>query len=364
LKNSKPIKKRLRSWTASTLAASALAVSGCGAPDSSGSVMAFVYAPNRGAAGYSLQKAEVANLTSLNGLEGRDISVRRKSSISADIGSQTINRGEPFALDYSVEADGTIVASDLHSLHGLSVYRGLDNIASTLRAHGHVPRQRLDVYYFPRVDSVLLGDVRSGFTDNAAYSPDGPFFLVLPSFLFAQLPLHLNEGILAHEFGHSVVQDVLFGNDIQERGREFDSMNEGVADLIGFSVSGESNFIAASIEVDRDLAKPADYTADDLTELTEGREEFDPHRHGSVMARAVYEMWPKQDGVIGADERGRMLDAVLASLKALQGKGMTWLSDFPVAMVQQLPAEQREGACAVLRSRLSVLLERGSSCNE
>ncbi|HSP80582.1 MAG TPA: hypothetical protein VLQ93_18765 [Myxococcaceae bacterium] len=36
-----------------------------------------------------------------------------------------MERGRPFALEYSREADGTITPGDLHSLYALSLYRNL-----------------------------------------------------------------------------------------------------------------------------------------------------------------------------------------------------------------------------------------------
>lgn len=59
----------------------------------------------------------------------------------------------------------------------------MDRTATLLRAHGHVPRRRLDVLYYPRMDNVVTGDGRAALTDNAAYFSVGPSFLIVPSFL-------------------------------------------------------------------------------------------------------------------------------------------------------------------------------------
>jgi hypothetical protein len=323
-------------------------------------VTAYVYAS--GPNGYALQKAELSNLDSLRELQGRDIRLRRGTGLYQGLDSASLNRGSPFSLEYTLDPEGTVVPSDLHSLYGLSVYRGLDRVATVLREHGHQPRQPLDVYYFPRLDSVIAGDVRGLITDNAAYSPQGPFFMVVPAFMLSDLPLHLNEGVLAHEFGHSVVQDIVFGDALGDRGHDYDSMNEGVADLIGFAMSGDSNFLEASFPgAERDLAEPHDYTLEEYGKLEDGA--YDPHEHGSYMARAVYELWPKTDGEMSEAQRGQLLDAVLASLRALkESGGPFWMGEFATAMVEQLPPDQRPAACQTLRARVAPLLIGDSPC--
>jgi hypothetical protein len=338
--------------------------------------MAYVFARDEATGQYALGRHPVDNLESLRELRGRDMDFRMGSELNQlSLGSKLdVVRGSPFALEYTREADGTVVPGDLHSLYALSLYRNLDRTASLLRAHGHVPLNRLDVFYYPRFDSIITGDGRADFTDNAAYVSQVPCFLLVPSFVLSDLPMLLNEGVVAHEYGHAVIHQELFGDakesphendeDWQATHRHLSSMHEGVADLIGLIATGEPDYIQATADVDRDLAEPRDYTEEDMKEMNEGGDDFDPHRHGSIMARAVYELWPKDaQGHITPEGRSRLLDATLATLRELKfEKDSFTLASFPNTLVTHLSAEERPAACAILRRRLEPLANSLTSC--
>ncbi len=349
---------------------------GCAPTDVSGPVTAYVLARDEVTGEYTLGRHPVENLESLRELRGRDVDMRKGSELNTNFGGIDVERGSPFALEYSREADGTVVPGDLHSLYALSLYRNLDRTAAFLREHGHTPVRRLDVLYFPRLDNPVTGDGRSDFTDNAAYTSLLPGFVMLPSLLLTDLPMLLNEGIVAHEFGHAVIHQELFG-DVKEAPHETDeewavahrhlsSMHEGVADLIAWAQTGDPDSFRPTADIDRDLAEPADYTLADLSEL-DSREttSYDPHRHGSLMARAIYELWPDkgEQGRLSPESRGRLVEAILGALRAQRfEQGSFTLASFPDAFVAQLRAEERPAACDVLRSRLAPLKARLTSC--
>jgi hypothetical protein len=354
-----------------------LCLVGCAPEDASGTVMAYVFAREPLDGTYALRREPVENLESLRELRGRDVDFRMESELNQVRldGELTLVRGRPFALEYSREADGTVVAGDLHSLYALSLYRNLDRTASLLRAHGHVPLKRLDLFYFPRFDNILTGDGRGLFTDNAAYLSLAPGFIIVPSFMLGDLPMPLNEGIMAHEYGHAVVHQELFGDapsapnleEWPETHRHLGAMHEGVADLIALIVTGDPDFFAPTTrDVDRNLSEPRDYTEQDLSDLEGGTDDYGPHAHGSIMARAVYELWPKDaQGRIPPTERARLLDATLGALRALRFEQDTFtLASFPDALVARMSLEERTNACAVLRTRLAPLASRLTSCEE
>ncbi|WP_257460743.1 hypothetical protein [Archangium lipolyticum] len=353
-----------------------LGLVGCAPEDTSGSVMAYVFARDEATGQYALGRHPVDNLESLRELRGRDLDFRMGAELNQlSLGGEIdVVRGSPFALEYTREADGTIVPGDLHSMYALSLYRSLDRTASLLRAHGHVPLKRLDIFYYPRFDNIITGDGRAEFTDNAAYVSLVPCFLLVPTFVLSDLPMLLNEGVVAHEYGHAVIHQELFGDakeaphegetDWEAAHRHLSSMHEGVADLLGLVATGDPDFIRATADVDRDLAEPRDYTAANLEELILGGDDFDPHLHGSLMARAVYELWPKDaQGRITPEGRARLLDATLATLRALKfEKDSFTLASFPNTLVTHLTAEERGAACTVLRTRLKPLASRFTSC--
>ncbi|WNG24876.1 hypothetical protein F0U62_13295 [Cystobacter fuscus] len=346
-----------------------LVMQGCAPEDASGTVMAYVFARDEATGQYALGRHPVENLESLRELRGRDVDFRGGSELM----TSSYERGSPFALEYTREADGTVVPGDMHSLYALSLYRSMDRTATLLRAHGHVPRRRLDVLYYPRLDNLLTGDGRAELTDNAAYSSVGPSFLIVPSFLLDGLPMMLNEGVVAHEFGHAVIHQELFG-DLETLPGEGDSswdttrrdlsaMHEGVADLFGLIVTGDPDYVLATVDADRDMAEPRDYTPTRREEAVLG-DGFEPHAHGSLLARAVYELWPKDaQGRISPEGRSRLLTATLASLRELKFEKDTFtLASFPNTLVTHLSAEEREAACAVLLKRMKPLTATLTSC--
>jgi hypothetical protein len=360
---------RANALAAAVAACLALAAA-CQPADRSGTVQASIFAFDPQTRTYGLRRVAVDHLTSLVRLLGRDFSVRSDSRLYSGIGNLEIDRGSDFALEFDLEPDGTVVPADQQSMYALSLYRNLDLAASTLREHGHVPLRPLDVFYFPRMDS-LLGDLRASFVDNAAYAPNIPGLLIVPSMMFGDLPMPLNLGIFAHELGHSVVQEEIFGDPKQSPGlagdRAYSAMNEGVADLFGFAVTGDPDFTRPSIDLtrtakSRDLSVPETYTEADLNELMGIGPSFDPHRHGSVMARAIYEMWPKlPDGTVSDAERGRLIDVILSSLRDPRVKAPS-MATFSDAVASQLQGSERTRACAVLRMRLAPLAAQLTSC--
>lgn len=366
---------RGRRW-GGLLGAALLGLLGCAPEDTSGTVMAYVFARDEATGQYALGRHPVDNLESLRELRGRDLDFRKGSELNqpTPLSGLQVVRGSPFALEYTREADGTIVPGDLHSLYALSLYRNLDRAATLLRAHGHVPLKPLDVFYYPRFDSVLTGDGRATFTDNAAYASQVPCFLLVPSFMLSDLPMLLNEGVVAHEYGHAVIHQELFGDapeapHAQDENwavahRHLDSLHEGVADLMGLVATGEPDYIRATFDADRNLAEPRDYTFEDFEELLTGGDDFDPHHHGSVMARAIYEVWPKDaEGQITAEGRARLLDLTLTTLRELRFEQPTFsLASFPSLLVSHLSAEERATACPILRERLAPLSGYLTSC--
>lgn len=356
-----------------------------------GPVNAWVWAYDEGTHKYGLRKEPLPNLESLRALRGATVDFRRGSRlVGALIGTSVeLDRGAPFSLEYGIDADGTIVAADAKSLHALSLYRFLEIIAERLKPLGYEPVRRFDVLFEPRIDDLLLGDQRLLITDNAAYVSYVRAFLIVPSVMLSDFPLLLNFGVVAHEFGHGVIHELLFGDVPIEPfmrddsdaarilGRHVQSMHEGVADLFGFGLTGEPNFILASADAERDMASPRDFTQDDYnahetlpdpTDILGGLLSFEPHYHGSTLARAIYEAWPRNDeGRIDAAGRERLLRLTIAALRSLRDQvvpGEFTIVSFPNALVAQLEESERSAACAVLKKRFLPLSSRFSACLE
>lgn len=363
-----------------------LLLGACAPADRADSVRAWMYLRDPATNEYSLRIGEARNLKSLRELRGRDVVLRAATSISEGVGIDSINvdEGRAFAFDWSEDGD-VVVPADQDSFQALTLYRHLDSVATLLRAHGHVPARPLTVYFLPRYENLALGDGRLLLTDNAAFMSMARGFLILPSFMLSNLPMLLNEGIVAHEFGHAVVHQEMFGDALEEpnarstkpewviAGRHLLAMHEGVADIIGFVATGDPNFIRSTADVGRDMAEPRSLTVQMANELNtapteEGGllplDDFDPHEQGSTLARTIYELWPKDpDGKIGADERGRLLDVTLESLRALVYKPRAFtLASFPNEVVRRLTGSEKSRACDVLATRFAPFADEFTAC--
>jgi hypothetical protein len=361
------------------LGACALPLGACAPGDLSGVVRAHVVAPlGADGRGYGLTVAEVERLESLRELRGEHVHLRAGTAFTMGLTDSSLERGRPFSLEYTQEADGTVVPADETSLWALSAYRHFDRAAAYLREQGHAPLQPLDVYYYPQVSSVVLGDLRSIFTDNAAYVFNRPrsCFLLVPSFALAELPLLLNAGVIAHEYGHAVVHQELFGEGnapgLEEASwgpahEHLNAMHEGVADLVALAVTGDPDFIAPSVRgLERDVSVPRALTAEDVRLLEAG--ESDVHVHGSTMARALYTLWPRSGagGVPTPEERASLARGLLGALRTLRTAGRFTerftLAALPDALVLELPPGERPAACAVLRAQLAPLARELTAC--
>lgn len=365
----------------------------CEPADRTGRVNGWVFERDETTGAYHLAVAEVDHLESLRELRGRDIDMRRATALTVGAGAGgatvDVDSGSAFSLEYTTDSNGVVVPGDLHSFQALTLYRNLDRVAGLLRAHGHTPSRRLVVYYLPRYDNVLVGDSRLLLTDNAAYMSEARGFIIVPSFVLSALPMLLNEGVLAHEFGHAVIHQELFGDAIASphendtaatwvvAHRHLAAMHEGVADVFGFCATGDPDFILPTADVDRDMSKPRDFTPRMLADIETlpppdqllGGASFDPHAPGSVLARAVFELWPKgADGKVSVADRGRLVDATLASLRRIHDGGLFdpakrfTLAAFLDGLAAQLSGGERARACQVLLARFAPLEGRLSSC--
>ena len=266
-----------------------LSIAGC-EPDVTGSIRAKVIGESQRGT-YRLVDRQIDNVVSLRELRTTRFDFRAGSSLNQVIDGKKewtkiqYDRGRPFHLAFHLE-DGVVVADDDRSLEALSTLDRYEMAARYLMARGAPEVPALDVMFRPRIDSVIVGDQRGTFSDNAAYAGIFRSFLVLPPFLLQWIPLHLNLGVSAHEYGHSVVHQIVDSENAMPEeiieSNDFDSMNEGVSDLFGYAVTGDPNFILASVGnlpgIDRNIAEPKDYPAALAVEVSTQKRRFRPTR--------------------------------------------------------------------------------------
>ena len=356
----------------------AAVVSGCSPEDRSGSVDAWVWRLEPDTHEYALRRDRLDHLESLRGLQGEVFAFRARGRISFKaLGGVRveIDRGDPLELDY-VDRGGAVVAADLASLYAMSAYRNLDRVATFFAAHGY-QSPRLDAFVYPEIDSDVLGDMRTTITDNAAFASFADGFLLVPGETVTDQAFLLNEGVLAHEFGHSMLHHLRFTSAEEERSvidalekpvqRAYGAANEGMADLAGFVETGDPDYIAVSLAegltIDRDLAAPVTLTPEEVLALvTATDDEFDPHWQGSVMARAIYEAFPHAAAGYTEEDRARLADAVVQSHRdTALDPGFTLVS-YPLQVARRLSPSERARACEVYRARFPPYAAQLENC--
>lgn len=337
---------------------------GCGSPDATGTVRARLFAAEADG-GYAYTIRSIQHVESIGQLRSAYVDFRAGSNVVSELTGLRYERGRPFELAFHLEGD-VVVPDDEASLDGLSAFAALNACAEYFLERGAASGKAMDVLYYPRMDSVLLGDLRPALTDNAAFAPAFDAFFIIPPFMLDALPLQVNQGVMCHEYGHAIISHQAFPPGAQpaqtEKNRAFTSMEEGVADLFGFAATGEPDPIARSIKPGliegRNLAEPLTYTTQDAQAL-DGfgpDDEFDPHHHGSFLARAVYEALPRDaEGRVTAQTRAAMAEALLRALDAHPFDGRNAMKRLVEAYLQQQSAADRVRACGVFNLRLAPL---------
>ncbi len=170
--------------------------------------------------------------------------------------------GAPVEAQF-VEQDGVLYPSDFHSLSLATAYYHFEKARAYALARG-LGAEKLrstPFYYFP----ALTEDPAEGqLADNAAWFPMLRSFLLFPHKDLQGIPLSMNQGVIAHEYGHAIFNaEVLNGAwfpDVLQRWCDdpgcsdphgslmMGSVEEGFADIWALGVTGDLRFINRSIE--------------------------------------------------------------------------------------------------------------------
>lgn len=258
---------------------------------------------------YKLSNVTLETLEDVRTLRGRIGELRGNASLNLNIDSSEIitsahpddiyeNRGSQVQIDYLVKK-GVIVPQNFQSMEMLGLYSNLertiryweDNFGIDFEAIGYP-----GFLYNPKRTSK-----KSGITEevaqvmNAAYIPgvrDLWFFKTSPR---ERVPVKMNFGVVAHEFGHFIF-DYRFAGfdpsayDIESANNErmLSGLNEGLADFFAYMVTGsprEFGNSLPSLAAERNL--PVGWTA---STLLESGCKGGYYCEGSLLASALFEI--------------------------------------------------------------------------
>jgi len=234
-----------------------------------------------------------------------------------------------------LDVDGVLYPSDFHSLSLATAYYNFE-VARTYALARGMSTDRLrgvSFYYFPEF---VVGRSDGYAADNAAWFAPLRSFLVFPFHALQGIPLAVNQGVIAHEYGHGIfnalVHDGSWLPDYPDRWGSaglgmIESVEEGFADAWAMAVTGDLHFVERSIdEVEarlRDLDFVPDQHCYSQQAFVEELWEKAAHLRGPYWDARKYQigtMWASalhRAGNLPGTDFDRVMDALLASYRAV-----------------------------------------------
>lgn len=216
-----------------------------------------------------------------------------------------VDKGSSVNIDYSVK-DGVAIPSNFTSLEMLSIYYHYEktfqywqnNLDLTLESY-----EKSSLYYNPSV-SLTDGDTTVEQTPklNAAFLPGPRDFLLFKTSDYEEVPLNMNYGVIAHEFGHGIFDIAFTGKDPSlyktshtVASYELSGLNEGLADYFSWMVTGKVDEFTASLSgVTSERSLPVKFTLKDLDYLYTNEASDVCYGQfyclGSIVASALFEI--------------------------------------------------------------------------
>lgn len=297
-----------------------------------------------GSGNYRSSEVELRTVSNLQTMEGAAVHVKAKGHIiekSGDDGKGLdIDMGKVPTAQF-VKVNGVYIPADIDSLALTTAIYNLEKVkilTDTLLGNTE-PSKPVDVIYDA---NVLLNDSsgeQKRMVNNAAYISQKDFFIIVP-YEMEKIPLGMNGGVLAHEYGHKVFSHItkneldravasgsvtasdaaeiqkVFSNvslsewkardanpsttsevtDLKANDVMVGSINEGFADYIGYLHSGNPSFISPSVESQehRDMSQEKASSKSDVAGKA-SVVDHDVHHVGAFFARFLYLM-SKRDG--------------------------------------------------------------------
>ena len=279
--------------------------------------------------------------------------------------------GRPLNVQYVVQ-DNVAYPVDRDGLIAFSFYHHLEDTVGFINTSS----QDLDgLLPMNTAISPIISDLTLAFLpmENAAYVPTLHHFLLLTDAIPKEVPLAANKGVVAHEFGHALFHFLTTGGTTTPRLLTTDakgqdslySLDEGLADVLGYLVTNRPNFIADSLE-DQDRALDTEHLASNVSPLPGDNTDegllslYNPYPLGSVFAATIW------DVDVQLNNKSRLLNWIIdtttefgrqVSMEERQDSvdlGMQWLD---VWIDQAQTVEEATLACEAIKERWDLVYE-------
>ncbi len=381
-----------------TLAALGLAwcLAACGSD--SGPVTIHVFGLDPSTQRYGYYDARLSTLTDATQMRGQVVAMRGGATIvvdavaasSSDNPAQTLlaEGGSTPSCDFSAQS-GVLYPNDFDSLAMASSYAAIERARALYRSLGVVDSElnTINAYYNPNIQALTkLVPTFWYMTDNAAYAAPFDGMLIVPQLILQDVPFEMNLGVMGHEYGHKVHNHLVdldasnphWNADHWSTGaaNQYRGIDEGLADIFGGTLAGDSNYIEPSIAhagdlgIDRDMAKVrvidscqtglALGQSSSCSEPDGGSIGFDPHVTGAYVASTLWQLGLDQgdhQAVAQAviDTERALGSEIRAATPAAYDYGIVpWWNHFLAQEVAQ-PGGVAD-LCTMIQARFAVLL--------
>lgn len=352
----------------------------CGPGDVAGSVKVEIVAVGAdGSYGIEVETVEVRSLRRLEGettrfVTGAELAVEEDNELE-------VRGGRPIQLRLA-ESGGVYESLDYEGLIALSAYHHMQEAHALFRevglGEGTKTLPQMDSLFLPALDgaSPSLSSLR----DNAAYAYTEDSFLLLRESVLDEVPLAANQGIIAHEFSHAVLDyltTTAAGEIVRPEARlswdrpsvnHWRSVDEGLADVFAAAFTGDPDFIRPSggehIE-GRDLSGDHAFTEEIENDASYGFA-YDPYPLGSVVAATFwdYARELEADGMSAEDANREMAHLAFGCLEVLelQEEGFHAVDLLNQAIAEAPGSEARALFCQGARDRFARVSEEIAGC--
>jgi hypothetical protein len=272
---------------------------------------AHIAAFNSGAPGYSLQTVQFQTLNNVDTMDGDVASILGNAAINGEMEIQEVlapsdpddvyvEVGEPVDLDYEVRG-GVVYPRNFDSMVMLGTYYTYENVIAYWRTNLGLDLTdfgKLRLFHAPRIKAESQG-ISITQKLNAAFFPGPRDFLLFRTSAYESIPLNINFGVMAHEFGHAVFDyqfakkdAYTYSGDSETAKEQLDGINEGLADFFSFMVTGKTDDFGQSLaELAAERIPPVSWTYSTLLEAeATGTCNGGFYCKGSILASALYEI--------------------------------------------------------------------------
>jgi hypothetical protein len=258
---------------------------------------------------YQLANVRIETLTDVDHMIGKVGSIKGQAALNVDADVAEImsstdpdavysDRGHVVQTDYILQ-DGVVIPQNFQTMEMLGLYSAYERTVAYWMENFDIPFDRIglpSLYYNPRLRREKDGEaVEVSTTMNAAYLPGVRDFWFFKTASREHVPVKMNFGVVAHEFGHYIFDyqfarfdRATYDTVLAVNENFLSGLNEGLSDYFSFAVTKSVAEFGASLpELDLERRLPVSWT---LRNSIGGSCTGGFYCQGSVLASALYEI--------------------------------------------------------------------------